>query len=136
MEITDEQATQYGIRTWVEAPEDTAISGNPPLNLRKCVELGELSFGKRASPTHSEVVDPNGLSKTLICTYNRMPRMFVPIRCSGRLYLRPYTVDEAKQIQGFPADYIIMGNRINAIKQIGNAVPPQLVEAIVKSLAL
>lgn len=135
-EITDEQARRYGIQEWVEAPEGTEITGAPPLNLRKCMDVDELSFGKRASPTHSEVINPQGVSKTLICTYNRMPRMFVPVRCSGRLYLRPYTVCEAKQIQGFPVDYVITGNRISAIEQVGNAVPPQLVEAIVSSLDL
>jgi DNA (cytosine-5)-methyltransferase 1 len=136
VEITAEQAHSFGITRWVEVPEGTNVSGTPPLNLTKCIELGELSFGKRASPTHSEVVDPNGVSKTLICTYNRMPRMFVPVRCHEQLYLRPYTIREAKQIQGFPEDYVITGNRTSAIKQIGNAVPPQLVEAIVKSLDL
>ncbi len=136
IEITDDQATRYGITKWIDAPDGTEVCGTPPLNLRKCIDVNELSFGKRASPTHSEVVDPDGFSKTLICTYNRMPRMFVAVRCEGRLYLRPYTIDEAKQIQGFPKDYVITGNRMNAIKQIGNAVPPPLVEAIVKKLNL
>ena len=136
IEITGEQATSFGITKWIDAPRGTGITGSPPLNLRKCIEAGQLSFGKRASPTHSEVVDPDGFSKTLICTYNRMPRMFVALRCEGRLYLRPYTIHEAKQIQGFPDNYVITGNRMNAIKQIGNAVPPPLVEAIVKSINL
>lgn len=134
IEITPDQANQYGILRWIEAPPNTEMSGTPPLNLRKCIEKGELSFGKRNSPTHSEIVDPNGYSKTLICTYNRMPRMFVAVRCDNKLYLRPYTVDEAKQVQGFPKTYNITGNRMSAIKQIGNAVPPALVEAIVKTL--
>ncbi|QIG60218.1 putative cytosine-specific methyltransferase [Dishui Lake large algae virus 1] len=136
IEITHEQATNFGITKWIDAPDGTEVCGTPPLNLRKCIDVNELSFGKRASPTHSEVVDPDGFSKTLICTYNRMPRMFVAVRCSEKLYLRPYTINEAKQIQGFPKEYIITGNRMNAIKQIGNAVPPPLVEAIVKSLNL
>jgi DNA (cytosine-5)-methyltransferase 1 len=136
IEITDEQATRFGITKWIDVPNGTEISGTPPLNLRKCLDINELSFGKRASPTHSEIVNPDGFSKTLICTYNRMPRMFVPVRCEEKLYLRPYTIHEAKQIQGFPKDYIITGTRMNAIKQIGNAVPPPLVEAIVKVLNL
>lgn len=132
VEITDEQAAHFGITHWVYGEDLGEPRAPAPLNLRKCIESGELSFGKRVSPNHSEVVNPNGFSKTLICTYNRMPRMFVPIQCgaTSAKFLRPYTVNEAKQIQGFPANYIITGNRMEAIKQIGNAVPPPLVKAI------
>jgi len=35
--------------------------------------------------------------------------MFVALRCGTKLYLRPYTIDEAKQIQGFPKNYKISG---------------------------
>lgn len=141
--ITDEQATAFGILRYkqlaMSLPEETSppltITGTPPLNLRKCLAAGEMSFKKRSSPTHSEIVDPDGFSKTLICTYNRMPRMFVPlIDHEENKYIRPFTVKEAKQIQGFPADYIITGNKSSAIKQIGNAVPPQLVKAIVHAI--
>lgn len=135
IEITAEQAESYKIRRWVEAPAGEP-TGTAPLNLRKCIQSGELSFAKRDSPTHSEVVDPDGCSKTLICTYNRMPRMFVPVRCGERMYLRPYTVAEAKQIQGFPRSYTIRGTRTSALKQVGNAVPPALVEAIVHAIPM
>jgi DNA (cytosine-5)-methyltransferase 1 len=42
--------------------------------------------------------------------------------------------DELKQIQGFPADFIIAGSVKEQITQIGNAVPPALVEAIAATL--
>jgi DNA (cytosine-5)-methyltransferase 1 len=134
IEITDEQARHFGVIRWVEVPEGVEPTGKPPTNLVKCIRCLELSFGKRASPTHSEIVDPNGYSKTLICTYNRMPRMFVALRCGTKLYLRPYTIDEAKQIQGFPKNYKISGTYMVAIKQIGNAVPSKIVEAIAKTI--
>jgi DNA (cytosine-5)-methyltransferase 1 len=40
--------------------------------------------------------------------------------------------DELKQIQGFPADYIVCGTNKEKIIQIGNAVPPPLIKAIVE----
>lgn len=141
--ITADQARAFGIpegdRGVVTLPPDAAEpTGAPPLNLRKCLAAGQLSFGKRASPTHSEIVDPDRCSKTLICTYNRMPRMFVALRAAlaaaPTTYLRPFTVREAQQIQGFPADYIICGNRTNALLQIGNAVPPAMVTAIATAI--
>jgi DNA (cytosine-5)-methyltransferase 1 len=130
LEISAEDAESYGVTRWITSNDSLTMSGNPPLNLRKCHEKKLLSFGKRVSPNHSEIVDPNGCAKTLICSYNRMPRMFVAIKCNGTQYLRPFTVNEAKQIQGFPIDYNVTGNYSEAIKQIGNAVPPPLIKVI------
>jgi len=42
--------------------------------------------------------------------------------------------DELKQIQGFPADFQIAGNKKDKIKQVGNAVPPPLITLIAKQL--
>jgi DNA (cytosine-5)-methyltransferase 1 len=42
--------------------------------------------------------------------------------------------DELKQIQGFPLNYIICGNTKEQIIQIGNAVPPPLIKAIVENI--
>ena len=42
--------------------------------------------------------------------------------------------DELKQIQGFPKDYKLSGNKTKQIIQIGNAVPPPLIQMIVENL--
>jgi site-specific DNA-cytosine methylase len=42
--------------------------------------------------------------------------------------------DELKQIQGFPANFVVTGNKKEKITQIGNAVPPRLCEKVVLSL--
>ena len=42
-------------------------------------------------------------------------------------------MDELKQIQGFPADFEICGTNKEKIIQIGNAVPPPLIEQIIKA---
>jgi DNA (cytosine-5)-methyltransferase 1 len=44
------------------------------------------------------------------------------------------TVNEMKQIQGFPADYVVTGNIKNQVTQIGNAVPPTLVRRVVETV--
>jgi DNA (cytosine-5)-methyltransferase 1 len=93
-----------------------------------------FSFGKRDSPIHCEIVDVTKPSKTIICTYDHQPRLFVPIQNKSGCYLRMYTPDELKQIQGFPIDYIICGNIKEKIVQIGNAVPPQLIKAVVEKV--
>ena len=45
--------------------------------------------------------------------------------------LRMLSVKEMQLAQSFPNDYVFCGTKSDAVKQIGNAVPPKLAEAIV-----
>lgn len=47
---------------------------------------------------------------------------------------RPLSVQEYKRIQEFPDDWVIEGSLINQYKQIGNAVPSSLGEAVGKQI--
>lgn len=47
---------------------------------------------------------------------------------------RPLSVEEYKAIQGFPLDWKICGSTLEQYKQIGNAVPIKLGEAIAKTI--
>jgi DNA (cytosine-5)-methyltransferase 1 len=93
-----------------------------------------ISFAKRSSGNHIEVIDIRKPSKTIICTYGHQPRLFVPLKNANGYFLRALLPDELKQIQGFPADYTICGNDSKKIIQIGNAVPPPLIKVIVEAL--
>lgn len=93
-----------------------------------------FSFGKRDSPIHCEVVNIDKPAKTIICTYASQPRMFVPVRNGDDYYIRSFTVDELKQIQSFPKDFIIEGNEAQQVKQIGNAVPPRVCAKLVREI--
>jgi DNA (cytosine-5)-methyltransferase 1 len=93
-----------------------------------------FSFGKRDSPIHCEIIDIRKSCKTIICTYEHQPRLFVPLKNPSGCYLRMLLPDELKQIQGFPLNYIICGNTKEQIIQIGNAVPPPLIKAIVENV--
>ena len=93
-----------------------------------------ISFSKRDSPIHCEIIDIRKPSKTIICTYSHQPRLFVPLRNSQGYFLRCLLPDELKQIQGFPENYKINGNTKQKIIQIGNAVPPPLISAIINEI--
>ena len=93
-----------------------------------------LSFAKRDSPIHCEIIDIRNASKTIICTYDHQPRLFVPIRNKKGYFIRCLLPDELKQIQGFPADFKVLGSKKQKIVQIGNAVPPPLIEKIVRHI--
>ena len=47
---------------------------------------------------------------------------------------RYITINECLELQGFPKDFYLAGNKDKQFKQIGNAVPTVVVEAIGKKL--
>lgn len=93
-----------------------------------------FSFGKRISPRHCEIVDIRKPAKTIICSYQFQPRLYVPMKNKNGCFLRTFHVDELKQIQGFPKDYILSGSIAQQITQIGNAIPPPLITRLMKKL--
>ena len=98
------------------------------------VHYNLLSFAKRGSPIHAEIIDIRKPSKTIICSYDHQPRLFVPLQNKNGYFIRCLLPDELKQIQGFPADFEVLGVLKQKIKQIGNAVPPPLIKKIVNQL--
>lgn len=113
------------------------ISGSIATNLLKCYEEREnhgLSFISRSKSTFSGIEDLDNQTHTILCAYNRMPRLFIPMKNSNGVFLRPFNIKELKQIQGFPVDYQFSGDDSSIIQQIGNAVPPVVVKDIITYL--
>jgi DNA (cytosine-5)-methyltransferase 1 len=48
---------------------------------------------------------------------------------------RPLSVRELLRLQSFPADWMVEGTRVEQVRQVGNATPPLLAEAIGRSVA-
>ena len=94
-----------------------------------------ISFTKRISPHHSEILDLSKPSKTIICAYSFQPRLYVCLKKpSGKRYVRCLLNSELAQIQGFPKDHPFKGSEASIKKQIGNAVPSKIVELLTRSI--
>ena len=104
-----------------------------PPNPKSKVFPRRIHFGKRI-PVGGEIIDIRKPLNTIICTYARQPRFFVPLQNKNGYYLRCLLPIELKQIQGFPSNYQISGNKNKQIIQIGNAVPPPLIEKVISNL--
>lgn len=111
-------------------------TGSPHPYLISKLKPGLVSSGKRLSPFHIEVADLDAPAKTIHSGYSFQPRIFVPLRNRVGTFLRPFTVPELAQIQGFPAGYRIVGKPNQAIVQIGNAVPPAMATAVARQVAV
>lgn len=93
-----------------------------------------LSCGKRDSPVHSEILDLKVPCKTIICTYDHQPRLLVGLIANGKKYVRCLLPDELKMIQGFHESFKVCGSVKDSVVQIGNAVPPPLIECVALTL--
>jgi DNA (cytosine-5)-methyltransferase 1 len=71
---------------------------------------------------------------------NRIPAYHRHLRLGGAPYVgelegaRRLTVSESAALQSFPSDVVFSGSRSAQYKQIGNAVPPRLAQAISEEL--
>jgi len=86
---------------------------------------------ERAFVDRFKVVDINGLSHTMVAHISKDGHHYI---YPDLEQIRSISIREAARIQSFPDDYFFEGGQGAAFKQIGNAVPPLMAEAIAKKI--
>lgn len=95
-----------------------------PMELRS--QKNENSFLDRF-----KVIDGEGKAHTLVAHLSKDGHYYIH---PNKQYCRSISVREAARMQSFPDNFYFEGSRSAMFKQIGNAVPPLLSEAIAKTI--
>ena len=119
----DAKIYAYAILKWNE--EHTRIKNNTlPEEIR--TQNNKTSFLDRF-----KVVDGKGYSHTVIAHLSKDGHYYIN---PNKKYNRSISMREAARIQSFPDNFYFEGQRSAKFKQIGNAVPPLMANAIAKSV--
>ncbi len=83
----------------------------------------------------SEAKEPKYTIEASDSEYTKKIKAFMQAHGISDIFMRMLCVDkELKVIQGFPADYVLLGTRKDRKKFVGNSVVPQMMAALIKTI--
>jgi DNA (cytosine-5)-methyltransferase 1 len=104
-----------------------------PLLLDAPAKTLPASMGGNATPIIDQDELDYGVEPWVVEYHRRLQGGGDPLKRAPKR-LRRITVQEAAALQTFPSDWRFHGPRVAQYRQIGNAVPPNLAEAVAKSV--
>lgn len=146
-----------------EGTEISEYRCSPESDYQKLLRKGSTSLYNHVATNHAKValermamippkggkeyLPPEHITKSIYSgTWERMDAEDISVTITTRFdtpasgkFMHPYlnraiTVREAARIQSFPDTFIFYGTKTSQMKQVGNAVPPLLAQAIAKSI--
>lgn len=89
-----------------------------------------LDFGEKDRVSHASRLDPNGFSRTILASTGPEHGSHTGVRPIHPYFPRYIGIREVARIQSFPDWFRFAPAKFNALRQIGNAVPPLLARAV------
>jgi DNA (cytosine-5)-methyltransferase 1 len=107
-----------------------------PLDLDNQSNTLPASMGGNKTPILDELLLENPNAESWIANYHKRLRSGGSPLADSPVpsHIRRITLLEAAAIQTFPDDYEFIGEKSSAYRQIGNAVPCKLAEAVAKAV--
>lgn len=106
-----------------------------PLPPKKWAATLPASMGGNKTPIVDEAEIFDGLESYVESYHRHLSAGGAPLSGDAPSRLRRLTIDECMAIQTFPPNYKLAGSRSAQYRQLGNAVPPLLAEAVARVLA-
>jgi DNA (cytosine-5)-methyltransferase 1 len=104
-----------------------------PLHLDSPAKTIPASMGGNATPIIDQEELDSGAEPWVVSYHQRLLEGGRPLKRAPRR-LRRITVEEAAALQSFPSDWSFKGPRVAQLRQVGNAVPPDLAFYVARSL--
>lgn len=104
-----------------------------PLQLDATAKTLPASMGGNATPIIDQEELDHEAEPWVVAYHRRLHQGGTPLKRTPKR-LRRITVQEAAALQTFPANWRFIGPRVAQYRQIGNAVPPNLAEAVARSV--
>lgn len=104
-----------------------------PLHLDSPAKTLPASMGGNATPIIDQEELENGASPWVVSYHQRLMEGKKPLKRAPRR-LRRITLEEAAALQSFPPGWEFAGPQVARLRQIGNAVPPEMAFHIARAL--
>jgi DNA (cytosine-5)-methyltransferase 1 len=117
-------------------PETNIKSIDDPIGTIPCKDIHALVTQSQFIMSNYSTDKPEHMAHTIenpIPTLTTSNAHSIVSQIGGDIKIRFISVQEAKELQGFPADYKLVGNKAEQLRHIGNAVVPIMAKCLIEA---